>query len=92
MKFIEKTNSGGKRHWELEIEATIPCTEEEQRIYGVKFKRDENRREKPCIYEIKFTDSDEVFYFYHSPQNFQSNFFKQLQKAKESLIKDYSAK
>lgn len=93
MKFIEKTYGEGEKFWELQIEATIPCTEEEQKIYGVKFKRDveESSMRKPHIHEIKFNDSDEVFYLYVSIRGcYQSKFFKNLEEAKKSLIKEYS--
>ena len=94
--FIKKETKdfGGtlRIYWQLEDNTrTIPCTEEEKRIYGVEFKAIRGLF-KPQVFESKFTDSKDKYYsIYNGYGGISSllNFFKSLKKAQEAAIIDY---
>jgi len=78
-------------YWQLEDETrTIPCTENEKRIYGVEFKASLGLF-KPQVFESKFTDSKDKYYsIYNGFGGISSlNVFKSLKKAQEAAIIDY---
>lgn len=89
MNFIEKKLYGNKI-WELQLDIIIPCTEEEERIYGVKFKKAINRK-PPYIVKKFFADGGEYYEAISDCLHIVSvnSYFKSLEKAQEFLIKEY---
>ncbi len=94
MEFKElKCGSGDIVCWELITDFVVPCTEEEQSIYGVKYRKPKDKYEiiplRMTIYEDQFEDG-EIFYSAFEGCYF-CGCFKKLEEAKEFLIKRYQS-
>ena len=82
--FIEKTYNNGRKEFRLQTRATMPCTEEEKRIYGVDVKLDESAK----INEI-ISFEGEVFYRLSTGwSTVKQCYFKNLDTAKKYLIEE----
>lgn len=92
MEFEElKIDGNSLFAWKLITDFIVPCTEEEQRIYGVKYRRLKSMY-KECalemmIYQNRFEDG-ETFYSVFI-DCYPRKYFKKLEAAKEFLIKQY---
>lgn len=83
--FIEETHRNG-RIFKLQTRQTVPCTEEEKRIYGVDVKLDKNQQEARIV-EFNCHDGGVFYEIQISWQVFHPVHFQNLNNAKEQLIK-----
>jgi len=90
--FIEKTYANGRKQFRLQIRTTIPCTEEEKRIYGVDIKLDNDAQKVFLIDEIISFEGG-VFYRLDTGWNtgwhvMEQSYFQNLDTAKKYLIEE----
>jgi len=86
--FIEKTYTNGRKEFRLQTRTTIPCTEEEKRIYGVDIKLDNDAQEVFLINEIISYEGG-VFYRLTTGWHIMEQcYFQDLDTAKKYLIEE----
>jgi hypothetical protein len=86
--FIEKTYANGRKEFILQTRKTMPCTEEEKRIYGVDIKLDNDAQEVFSVGEIISFEGG-VFYRLSTGWHIMEQcYFKDLDTAKKYLIEE----
>jgi hypothetical protein len=86
--FIEKTYNNGRKEFRLQTRTTIPCTEEEKRIYGVDIKLNKDAQEVFLVDEIISFEGG-VFYRLSTGWHImEQRYFQDLDTAKKYLIEE----
>jgi len=86
--FIEKTYPDGTKEFRLQTRTTIPCTEEEKRIYGVDIKLDDDAQEVFLVNEIISFEGGVFYRLTTGWSIMEQRYFQDLDTAKKYLIEE----